>query len=186
MTPFNLSNAALFQITWFACVIGGAADEALWGMVCAGIMLGLAQRTPYLRSDMWLLGICLIAGFALDTLWIQTGVLDYRDAAVAPGWILALWMGAALTINHSLGWLRERRGLGALLAGGAAPLTYLAGERLGAVTVVDAQWLGAIAVSWAVLFGALFSIARYHSRALERRSAAEGVGFDGHYGGTTP
>ena len=85
MTPFNLSNAVLFQITWFACVIGGAADQALWGMVCAGIMLGLAQRTPYLRSDMALLGICLIAGFALDTLWIQSGVLDYPDAAVAPG-----------------------------------------------------------------------------------------------------
>ena len=68
-------------------------------------------------------------GFCLDTLWIRVGVLDYAGASVAPVWIVLLWVGVGLSVNHSLAPFGARPWVGGLLAGLTAPVSYLGGER---------------------------------------------------------
>lgn len=154
-----IGNAVLFQGTWFACVLGGAVDAPVWGYLGVALLLGTLIRRPGLQSDLLLMAVLGAFGFALDTLWIRLDLLSYGGAQLAPGWILALWLGFALTVNHSLAWLKAKPLLAGVLAAGSAPLTYLGGERLGAVVVVDSSGLGMISAAWAVVFYLVFSLA---------------------------
>jgi hypothetical protein len=160
MNRANLLNAGLFQGAWFACVLGGAAGTSVWG---AGAVAGLAAFAAFgdrLRSDFAFALAAGLFGFALDTLWIRTGVLDYAGASVAPAWIVLLWVGVGFTLNHSLAVFCARPWLGGLLAGLSAPLSYLGGARLGAVAVPDPWLLGFVALAWWGVFTAAFAVAR--------------------------
>ena len=154
-----LTNAALFQITWFACVIGGAAGEPLWGFAGVLALLGYSWYAGLIQRDLWVLLTLGLTGFTIDTVWITLGILDFGGEALAPSWIVALWLGFGLTVNHSMGWLRQKPLLAAGLAAVFAPVTYLAGARLGAVEVTNPSGLALISGTWAIMFLLLFSAA---------------------------
>ena len=174
----KIVNAVLFQITWFACVLGGAQGIWLWGAIGVALLLVYSYSQSYLSQDLKFVGVLLVAGLCLDSFWATIGILDFGSEAkrleffgnsvlflgnnvlVAPPWILLLWAGVGLTLMHSLGFFVERPWLGALMAGGASVPSYLAGQRLGAVVLPDPYALGFIVLTWAVLFCILFSWAR--------------------------
>ncbi len=110
------------------------------------------------RSDWFVALSALAIGTGIDTLWISLGVLQYADYLFAPYWISLLWLGMGLTINHSLSWFRDRRILGPLIVGLFAPVTYLTGQRFGAVVVPDLVPMVAVSISWMVIFYALTNI----------------------------
>ena len=56
-------------------------------------------------------------------------------AETAPMWLVSLWMLFAITINHSLGWLKERYLLAALMGFVFGPVAYYGGSKLGAITM---------------------------------------------------
>jgi hypothetical protein len=158
MNRWNVFNGVLFQVAWFACVLGGAAGTNLWGVAVLLLMLGQSLAGPAPGRDLKLVAALAPLGFLLDTAWIQFGVLDY-GAALAPPWIVLLWVGVGLAVHHCLSWFKERPWLGGLLAGAGAPFSYLAGERFGAVTIDDPLRLTAVALVWLVLFAAVFTLA---------------------------
>jgi len=151
----NILNAVLFQVNWFACVIGGMTDRLWIPALILSLMLVLSARHTSRRHDMYLLITAAVVGLVLDSVWVQLGILDFGSEGLAPVWIVMMWMGVALTVNHSLGWLQKYPLLGGLLAGVAAPLCYLGGESLGAVQV-DMSGMPLISVSWLLLFSACF------------------------------
>ena len=156
----TLVNAGLFQLVWFGSVLGGGVYEILSFAVLALVLLVLSLGpSREHRADIWLVAIALPAGWLLDTLWISLGVLDYGAQSTAPAWILLMWIGVALTVNHSLTLLRDRPLLGAVVVAAFAPLSYLAGQRLGAVVVPDAQQLWMVSLAWGLLFYGLFRFA---------------------------
>ncbi len=148
----NVLNAVFFQTTWFGCVLGGIFG----GAPGVAALVWHSWRTRSLAADVPTAVLWMLAGWALDTLWVQLGVLDY-GLPVAPLWIAMLWFGVALTLNHSLSFLIERPLLGALLAAGAAPASYLGGERLGSIVVPDPWLLSVVAVSWGCIFYVTFA-----------------------------
>jgi hypothetical protein len=153
-------NALIFQVVWFACVLGGAADQPLWGFLGVSALVALSMRGPTLAADLRvMLGLGTV-GFVLDSTWVLLGVLDYGGSPVAPAWIVALWLGFALTVNHSMGWLKRNLPLAAALAAVFAPVTYLAGERLGAVAVTSLPGLALVSIAWALLFYVTFGKAQ--------------------------
>ena len=113
----------------------------------------------------------VVVGFILDSGWSTTGVLDYGANAtpvtlfgvalsLAPIWITLLWAGVGLTLMHSLSIFLPRPWLGAIMAGGASIPSYLAGQRLGAVTVPQPLELGFIVAAWLITFFVMFNWAR--------------------------
>jgi hypothetical protein len=167
----NLLNAGLFQITWFACVLGGPSGSLLWGLAAVTGLIWFSARSRTLSADLALAGVAAVFGFGLDTLWIKLGVLDYNGAGFAPPWIVLLWIGVAFSVNHSLSLFQQRPLLGGLLAAACAPLSYLGGERLGGVLVPDPWLLVPVACVWFVVFAIGFRVAGPISR-LTRQSAA--------------
>lgn len=161
MNRWNVVNAVLFQVAWFACVLGGARGNALWGLAAVSLLLTHSALLGNVRRDLLLAGGAAAVGFIVDTVWIRSGVLNYGGAAVAPVWIVLLWVAVGLTLNHCLSMFKARPWLGGLLAGLGAPLSYLGGERLGAVSIDEPWQLLWISPVWLLLFALAFTLARH-------------------------
>ena len=137
-----LINAALFQITWFACALGAAAGM-VWPSIASCAILALYQLQASRRhpSDINLMVAAAMLGIIIDSAWIQFGLISYATpspfSGFAPTWIIALWIAFALSINHSLAWLKAHPLLPAAAGLVCAPLSYIAGEKLNALSFVD-------------------------------------------------
>lgn len=177
LVKLKVANYVLFQLGWFACVLGAAHGMPLAGpaVVAAvvAIHLSLARR-PGVEAA--LLAACAIIGGLFDTLLLATGWVAYDNGQWIPGaapyWIFAMWVLFAATLNLSLGWLKGRPLLAGALGAAGAPLSYVAGAELGAITLV--QPLGALAMlagGWAVLMPLLARLARHMNGFAESGAA---------------
>lgn len=149
----KILNAILFKLNWIACVVGGP----LWGAATLTAFTAFSVYARTWRDDLVLVFGLVLIGAVLDTTWIHVGLLDY-GTSLAPVWIIQLWAGLAFTIHHAMAIFKEKPLLGAVLSGLAAPVTYLSGESLGAVTVPHVEGLAVIGIVWFVLFFGIFRI----------------------------
>lgn len=148
-------NFVLFQITWFACVLGSAKGHPWLGAIIVGLSLvwHLYLAQPRLQEAKWCL-IALAVGAIFDQAILSLGIIQYHNngwsASVVPVWILALWLAFALTLNVSMRWLRGQ--YFAALAFGAigGPLAYMGAQKLGAVTLGEHSLI-VLAIGWAVV-----------------------------------
>jgi hypothetical protein len=153
----KIVNLLLFNLNWFACVIGGAA----WGSMGLIALLTYSAYVGSWRTDIRLALSLAVCGWIVDSLWIYFGVLDY-GTAYAPVWIVMLWVGLAFTLNHSMSPFISKPLIGGLAAAVAAPLTYLSGAALGAVNVLNATGILLISLVWCVLFFGIFRYLQLH------------------------
>ncbi|MCK7593856.1 DUF2878 domain-containing protein [Pseudomarimonas salicorniae] len=153
-----LPNLIGFQLVWMAAV-GGAAQGWWWAGPAVLLVFAIAQLavTRSRASDVRLMAFCAILGLALDSLWVQAGFMKFAaplpDPRLAPIWIVAMWVGFGLTVNHSLSGLKPLPWLGALLGLLGGPLAYWAAERAwGAVEISASVWpFLALGVAWALV-----------------------------------
>ena len=162
----TVTNAVLFQVLWFAAVIGTGLYD-LWplAVLASGILLFSVIRMPNWRADLRLASWLVPVGWLLDTLWVQSGIMVFDDRPYAPLWIALLWFGVALSVNHSLSLLRDYPLAGALGVGLFAPFSYLGGAKLGAVVIPETAPLVLVGMAWALLFLFLLTRARREQAA---------------------
>jgi hypothetical protein len=158
-------NILLFQIGWFACVLGAAH-----GLPWAGALTALAivawhvvrARDP--GRELTLVACAAALGVAFESLLVQSGWVRFGAGVVIEGaatyWMVALWALFATTLNVSLRALRPHAWLAALFGAIGGPLAYYAGARLGALEfVATGAGLAAIGAGWALLTPLLFRAA---------------------------
>ena len=152
-----LTNVAIFQIAWFACVLGGAAGKPSVGIavVTAAVAYHLYMaRRPLPEAA--LLSLAALIGAFWDGQLIGHGWLVYPSGIVAewiaPTWIIAMWVSFATTLNVSLRWLHGRYGLAMILGALGGPLAFYAGERLAGVQFSDPLVaLSVLSAGWALI-----------------------------------
>lgn len=162
-------NFIAFQLVWFAAVLGAAYGIWWAGPVAlAGFAVYHFGRGVHRPGDFRLMLLALALGFATDTLMSASGLSRYASAVppapFAPFWILSLWAGFALTLNHSMHWFTSRPLLVVPLAAVVGPLSYFgAGRAWGAVTIAEpiALALGVLATCWLVSMFVLGIAARH-------------------------
>lgn len=160
-----LINFVAFQLGWFASVLG-AANEMPWmgpAVILAVITLHL-RRADDAGREARLIGLSLLMGLLVDSLLLASGWLQYPVGfwipGLAPYWIVTMWALFATTLNVSMRWLHARPWLAAALGGIGGPLSYLAGERLGAINLVQPlAAILALAVAWSVAMPLLVRLA---------------------------
>lgn len=162
-----LLNAAIFQLAWFACVLGAAHGWSWLGPVMVGSFacfhLGMSRDR---RGEGGLVLRALILGAAIDSTLAAIGLYRFESPVspewLAPPWLIAMWVNFSLTLRSSMGWLRGRYALAALISGVAGPAAYLAGSRLGALHILSplSIVIPALAIAWAVAVPLLVRFAR--------------------------
>ena len=88
------------------------------------------------RSEIFFIGFVGFLGAIVDTAFLQSSLIIYRGLTLsfcAPLWIIAMWVGFAATINHSLSWLDGKWFMAFLLGAVFGPLSYITGLKFGAI-----------------------------------------------------
>jgi hypothetical protein len=175
-----LLNIVAFQAGWFACVLGGAHGWPWLGALVAAVVIALhLQRAARPRLEAMLIGLSGLLGFGADSLLTGMGLLRFPSGQFhpdwAPYWMVAMWMLFATTLNVTLGWLKPRPGLAALLGMIAGPLAYYGGAKLGGVSFANpAASLLAVAGVWTLALPLLLVIAnRWDGMAETAPTSAE-------------
>ncbi len=160
-------NFGAMQAGWFACVLGAAHGAAWVGPPLAlGVVLLHLAMSRHRGAELVLAVIALGIGLAWETAAQATGWIRYNaDGAIAPWWIFTMWPMFATTLNISLRFLHGRWVAAALLGAIGAPLSYLAGARLGALALPDPSAAVALhAAGWALLMPLLVFLSTRVSR----------------------
>ncbi len=177
--PKIVLNFVACQLAWSACVLGGANGRPLAGALVAaaviGLHLALARRA---LPEALLIATASVIGLVWDSALIAIGLFSYPSGTLVPGlapyWMIALWAVFATSLNLSMGFLKGRLWLAALVGGIGGPVSYLAGGRLGGLEMSDPLLaLGAQGLGWAVLLPLLTHLAtRWDGCSVAPSSAA--------------
>ena len=157
MRHTQLVNYGLYQIGWFACVLGGAWHRPWTGFLIAAILLG-AHLTLSLERflEARLVVFTTAVGALVEMGQIAAGTYRFTSGtvfdALPPPWLLAMWAQLATTFRFSLRTVITRPGRAALFGAAGGPIAFLAGERLGAVTLLPPLTRGllCLSISWAI------------------------------------
>lgn len=164
-------NLSLFKAGWLASVFGAAAALPLAGTAVIGVAVAVhlwRSETP--RNELRLLALAALIGFFWESLLVSAGLVQYGANAMLPGvapyWIVAMWVLFATTLNIGMRWLRKNVLLAILMGAIGGPMSFLAGQKAGAVSFSDSTTaLFVIGLGWAVLLPLLV---RYAARNDER------------------
>lgn len=148
----KLWNFLWYQGVWFTAILGREAFEPV---LFALLGLHLAWCDNW-RSELRLMLSCGLLGVFADSALSLSGLYLFDPTPTVlpiPMWLVGLWLGFAGTLNRSMSYLVSRPWLASAASLAAAPLSYFAGARFGAVTFgLDAQAAAiTIGATWAVL-----------------------------------
>jgi hypothetical protein len=152
-----LVNYLLYQAGWFACVLGAAAGWPGSGFLVALTLVALhlmlsGDRLRELRR----IALAVAMGVLVEGLHITAGTYRFTSGTVVallpPPWLLVMWAQMATTFDFSMRPVVARPAAAAMFGAIGGPLAFLAGERLGAITLHRplTPGLALIAISWAI------------------------------------
>jgi FtsH-binding integral membrane protein len=152
----SLLNYLFYQAGWFACVLGAAAGRPWLGFLLAATLVG---------AHLWLAGdrlhelrrvaLAVAVGGLVEAVQIAAGTYHFTSGTVMTGlpppWLLIMWAQMATTFDFSLRPIVSRPVAAMAFGALGGPLAFLAGERLGAVTLQRPLGPGLLllAISWA-------------------------------------
>ncbi len=165
MSRSLVTNFILFQLGWFACVLGGAYNQTLLGsLIALAVIAYHFYSAPDAMKEFRLLMLALIVGLFFESIVTAQNYARYSHGQIfefiAPFWMILMWPLFATTLNLSMRWLKGLAPLLIALLGAVfAPLAYYAGNSLGAVQYDDMMLsMGLIAIAWSALLPALVTI----------------------------
>ncbi|MEO7795400.1 MAG: DUF2878 domain-containing protein [Thermoanaerobaculia bacterium] len=153
----KLFNLALYEIGWFACVLGAASNHAGAGAaLAAGLLLIHLTLAKDRLAEVKVALACGAVGLLLDSALSLTERLTFASpglsvpgaGALAPFWVVMLWLQLGTTLRFSLGWLSGRYAVAAALGAVGGPIAFLGGERLGAAVWGEPRWLTALSLAF--------------------------------------
>ncbi len=163
----SLSNFILFQIAWFAAIVGGARGWPVLGSVPALLVVAihLSMNRNHLKQELLLILGVTVLGVIVETGFVSLGALHYAgtntNAVLPPIWIVALWFAFATLPHGSLSWLSGRLWLQLFLGAVLGPLSYVGGVKLGAATMPEPMIVALVIISvgWALAMVVMFQMA---------------------------
>ena len=149
-------NYALYQAGWFACVLGAARGWPWSGCAIAAALVAIHLLWSVDRPrQVQRIVIAVAVGGLVEVIQIAAGTYRFTSGtvftALPPPWLLLMWAQMATTFDFSMRPIVARPVAAALFGAVGGPLAFLAGERLGAVTLQRplASSLVLLSISWA-------------------------------------
>ena len=153
----KLVNFIAFQLGWFACVLSAANGRPWLGVLAVAVIaVSHIRMAEHRVHEAQLLVLAMVLGLVFDSLLVSSGWVRYPSgmlfAGIAPYWIVAMWALFSTTLNVSMSWLKGSLVLASVMGAVFGPLSYLAGQRLGAIELVDPlSSMILLAIIWALV-----------------------------------
>jgi len=173
---FRVLNFFMFYIGWGFCLTGAVSGRPLFGpaIVLLFLLLHLIQERFKLVDIVMIVTLSLF-GTALDTIYLNLGMIDYKAGYatipwIAPIWVTAIWALFSISVNHSLVWLRLNLVLASLFGFGGGVLSYFAAVRVGAATFYPSVLfvLTVVGLSWSLIMPLIVLYGEWIERKLIR------------------
>lgn len=152
-----LINYLGFQAAWFSIVLSAAAGRSEFGIALALLLVVLQLAVlVQIKRELCFVFLVAVIGSLLDGLVMYLGAFSFPVASPSlwpyPLWMSALWLSFAMTLNHSMLWLKSRYLVAALLGAICGPLCYIAAQSFGAINLLEPLQfsLTAISLCWTV------------------------------------
>ena len=153
----KLLDLVLLKAGWVACVVGAAQGQPWIGPAAVALALVLhLSLAPRPGRDLALLGVLALLGAITDGVLNATGVTSFSPEfprlGLVPVWMFVLWPLFAMTFHSTMGWLKGRPVLAALLGLLGGPPGYVVADSMGALTLMRplSGAVVALGVAWAV------------------------------------
>ncbi|MDK9699001.1 MAG: DUF2878 domain-containing protein [bacterium] len=151
-------NAIGYMVVWWGSVLAARNDFWWFGPLLAILFMSwhIASKT-FIKGEFLVTGVIVISGFLFDSVLTALNFVEYKsswgeNAIVAPLWIGGIWLGFALTVNHSFKSILSRPIVAILLGLIGGPLTYRGAAGLGAISLTrPAIALITLGVAWGVM-----------------------------------
>lgn len=159
-------NLVIFQLAWFACILGAGNGLPWLGIVVVGLSaIGHLVYVRFDRSWMVLLPAAFGLGWLFDWIVLRSGAMGYPDHArlltAVPVWMPFMWVNFATTLYLSMSWMKRRYFIAAVFGFLGGPGAYYTGMKLGAVLLGEdlVRSLMIIGVEWVIATPLLLVIA---------------------------
>ncbi|KEK27581.1 DUF2878 domain-containing protein [Shewanella xiamenensis] len=155
-------NALSFQCVWWSSILWGNRVLLLnisLLLIHFLLLILVANRQAVFRDFSTMIKVGLL-GIAIDTLLTLFGVFEFT---VLPWWLACLWLHFALSLHHSLVFMRALPIILQVILGGVfGSLSYIAGAQFNAVTLPFGESISMIilAVVWTILLPLFIKISR--------------------------
>lgn len=159
-----ISNFVLFQLSWFACVIGASKAMPWVGVAITAVVVAWhIMQAPQKKPEIILTLICLLIGAVFDQAIVSSELITYMhhgwSTALVPAWILAMWLAFSTLLNVGLRWMRGLYIVAILFGAIGGPLAYMGAEKLGAVILHGNNSYIVLSLGWAIITPLLLAIA---------------------------
>ncbi|CDR33813.1 DUF2878 family protein [Criblamydia sequanensis] len=171
----SLINSLCYTIGWFWCVLLGIHEHSALAVIGAlflifvQLYLAKVKDVSLYIQDLLLVLFSIPLGALLEIFFIQTNLIHYSNTTgmLPPIWIVFLYPLFSLLINHSLKFIKKNTLIPFLLGFLGGPLSYVAGQSLGALTFPSPliPTLIIIGVSWGLFLCLLVKIANIVEKA---------------------
>jgi hypothetical protein len=168
-TSVKLINIMLYQMSWFACILGAANAQPWFGVGVSLIVLAwhlwqASKVQNQLKNEIYLLLIAGLIGFVFDQALLSANLVEYASHGLSdtlvPAWILALWLTFATLLNVSLRWMRSNLVYAVVFGLLGGPLAYFAAEALQAITLLDDRAYWVLAIGWGIVTPVLIVLSK--------------------------
>ncbi|MBX7066076.1 MAG: DUF2878 family protein [Parachlamydiales bacterium] len=167
LIPQSLANGGLYMLSWFLIVYYGAKGS-FWIPFASFLAAATLQIRLFCKSDPLSYSLFLplgIYGFLLglfqEMLFIHLNLLLYPGQGFFPPfWLLSLYFLFSLTLNSSLQFLNRSITFCFILGGVGALLSYLTGEKLRAVDILNPISYPFLLLSWGFYLSLLIVLNR--------------------------
>ena len=123
-----LTNIIGFNISWFGLVYFG---NSFIPIALALLIIHLVFLVKHSNELMFIMMVAII-GIVVDSLLHYSNIFVFANHNGIPLWLIMLWGCFGATLCHSLRFLSVSKWL-QVAAGLVAPLSYIAGNKMGAV-----------------------------------------------------
>jgi len=153
----NTVNYVLYQVGWFACILGAAWRQEVAGVVIALVLMAVHLWLSQEREvEVRLIATALLVGTIVESVqgaagtYTSTTVLDLGGNQ--PIWLLTLWAQFAITFRYCLRAVVARPWAALVFGACGGPLAFFAADRLGALTLLPplGEGLLRISVAWTI------------------------------------
>lgn len=123
-------NLIGFNLIWLGLVAIGNSFIVVALLMLAAHLYWCAN----INIELCLIFIVSVIGTLVDSILTHYGVFDFAGVQPIPYWLMVLWLAFACTLSHGLRYLTGSVRLQFIIGSTLAPLSYIAGERLSAVS----------------------------------------------------
>lgn len=149
-----------FDLAWFGLVYWGNFFIPV-ALVMLGLHFYFVSKTK--AKEFYLICAVTAIGIVVDSLLQYLGVFVFPQGQMMPLWLITLWFCFASTLCHSLKFLQSSKLFQGLVGALLAPISYLAGNEMNAVSfaLTITNTFVILSVIWGLLMILFFSLKSY-------------------------